>query len=64
MRRAESSHFLSNGSGSPLIGENLFLPGVMFDPEHQCQLLFGRRDAYVCNDYNDEHSFCKELWQG
>ena len=36
--------------------------GIKFEADHQCQLLFGRPDATVCNHTNNKHHFCQELW--
>ena len=39
------------------------LPGIAFEPDRQCQLLFDRPDAHVCNQDDAEgHSFCRQLW--
>ena len=41
------------------------LPGIAFEPDRQCQLLFDRPDARVCNQPDiDGHSFCQQLWLG
>ena len=38
------------------------LPGVIFEPDRQCQILFDRPDSYVCNKEADDNGFCQKLW--
>ena len=38
------------------------LPGVIFEPDRQCQMLFDRPDSHVCNNQKDSDGFCLKLW--
>ena len=38
------------------------LPGVIFEPDRQCQILFDRPDSYVCNQEAQDNKFCQKLW--
>ena len=52
-------------SKSTAVENHDHLPGIAFEPDRQCQLLFDRPDARVCNqDDTDGHSFCRQLWLG
>ena len=38
------------------------LPGVIFGPDRQCQMLFDHPDSHVCNDDEGAYTFCQKLW--
>ena len=38
------------------------LPGVIFGPDRQCQMLFDHPDAHVCNYDEGSYKFCQKLW--
>lgn len=38
------------------------LPGVIFEPDRQCQILFDRPDSLVCNQEAEDNKFCQKLW--
>ena len=57
------SHIISSLPRDELKETPFLLPGITFGPDHQCQILFDRPDAHVCNkDHDNENSFCQQLW--
>lgn len=58
------SHCLAKESDDDKFDDGLSDPGVKFDLDHQCQLLYGRPNAFSCGDSVNPYAnnYCMTLW--
>ena len=61
LQKLESNVTKTKDDSKSMLSSNP-LPGVIFEPDRQCQILFDRPDSYVCNQEAQDNGFCQKLW--